>query len=133
MNCILDSSSLLAALRHEPGAAVVRDLLRNPANTCFVHAVNLCEVYYIMRRTDGEASAQAAIQDLLVGIVLREDMDAAFWQDAGRIKADHRRVSLADCFCIALARRLGGELITADHHEFDALVPLGLCPIRFIR
>jgi hypothetical protein len=26
-----------------------------------------------------------------------------------------------------------GEVITADHREFDPLVPLGLCPIRFIR
>ena len=34
---------------------------------------------------------------------------------------------------IALAKQLAGEVVTSDHHEFDALVPLGLCPIRFIR
>jgi predicted nucleic acid-binding protein len=67
------------------------------------------------------------------GLTIMSDLDPPFWQDAGRIKAVHRRVSLADCFGIALARRLGAEFVTADHHEFDALVPLGLCPIRFIR
>lgn len=57
----------------------------------------------------------------------------AFWQDAGRLKAQLMRVSLADCYCLALARRTGGDVPTADHHEFDALVPRGICPIRFIR
>jgi predicted nucleic acid-binding protein len=67
------------------------------------------------------------------GVIVREDMDAAFWQDAARLKAAYRRVSLADCYCLALARRISGEVVTADHHEFDALMPHGICSIRFIR
>lgn len=43
------------------------------------------------------------------------------------------RISIADCFCIALTQRLNGEVVTCDHHEFDAIVPLNLCPIQFIR
>ncbi len=35
-----------------------------------------------------------------------------------------------DCFCIALARALGGEVVSSDDHEFGPLMPLGLCPIR---
>lgn len=130
---VLDTSAMIAFLRNEPGMNEVRLLLRDPGNTCHAHAVNLCEVYYDFIRAVDESAAQAAIQDLAwARVLLREDMDAAFWQDVARTKAPHR-ISLADCFCIALARRLNGELVTSDHQDFDPIVPLGLCPVRFIR
>ena len=43
------------------------------------------------------------------------------------------RGCLADCFCMALARRVDADLVTGEHHEFDPLVPLGLCRFHFIR
>jgi len=55
------------------------------------------------------------------------------WRQAGTLKAIHRRVSLADCFAIALAQTLGATLITADHHEFDALLDKAVREIKFIR
>ena len=55
------------------------------------------------------------------------------WQQAGTLKAIHRRVSLADCFAIDLAQRLGATILTADHHEFDTLLDQSICKIRFIR
>jgi predicted nucleic acid-binding protein len=92
------------------------------------------EVYYDFYRQAGKQGADLAIASVdQAGVILREDMDPAFWEDAGAIKADHRRISIADCFCIALARRVGGEVVTGDHHELDRIVPLGLCPVRFIR
>ena len=59
-------------------------------------------------------------------------MDEELWQDAGRLKADYRRISIADCFCAALANRIGGEVITADR-EYEPLKNDGECKIRFIR
>ena len=41
--------------------------------------------------------------------------------------------TVEDFFAIALAQELGGEVVTADHHEFDSLVLLGIVPITFIR
>ena len=61
------------------------------------------------------------------------DMDEAFWKLIGQLKVSPGKVSLADCFALALAVRAGGTLVTADHHEMDRIVPLGLCPILFIR
>jgi predicted nucleic acid-binding protein len=134
MICVLDSNAMIAYLRDETGADVVEGLLLDPGSTTFAHSINLCEVYYDAVRMSGEADALSALTTLAnLRIIFREDMDAALWQDAGRIKAVHRRVALADCFCIALARRLSAELVTSDHHEFDSLVPLSLCQIRFIR
>ena len=57
----------------------------------------------------------------------------AIWQAAGALKANLRRVSLADCFAIELTRRLHATILTSDHHEFDALVAQSVCDIRFIR
>lgn len=68
-----------------------------------------------------------------LGVVERRDFEMAFWQEAGRLKAVHRRVSLADCCAMALTLRLGGELVTSDHHELDALAVAGICPINFFR
>jgi PIN domain nuclease of toxin-antitoxin system len=134
MNYILDGSALVAYLRDEAGAEIVERLLLDTQNPCFAHAINLCEVFYDYHRTSGEADAQSAVARLLTAsVLLRDDMDTALWQQAGRHKADYRRISIADCFCIALAQRLNGEVVTCDHHEFDAIVPLNLCPIQFIR
>jgi predicted nucleic acid-binding protein len=124
---------MLAYLKGEPGAPLVDALLRNPAEPCYAHAINLCEVYYDFIRRSDERTAREAIADLLAdGVIERKDMSRRFWLRVGQHKA-RGRISLADCFCIALTQHLGGELVTTDHHEFAPLVPLGLCPIRFIR
>jgi predicted DNA-binding protein (UPF0278 family) len=59
-------------------------------------------------------------------------MGRRFLQRVGDHKA-RGRISLPDCFCIALAQELSAEVVTSDHGEFDPLVPLGIVPIKFIR
>lgn len=88
---VLDASAMIAYLRRETGAALVAACLSEPANESYAHSLNLCEVFYDFHRTGGEQVAQQVLGDL------------EFWQAAGRIKAAHRRVSLADCFAIRLA------------------------------
>lgn len=132
MNYILDADPMIAFLNNEQGADVVEDLLTEPGSTCYAHAYNLCEVYYLYYRRGGGALADSAIQDLLdLGIQVRTDLDTAFWKDAGALKGQHA-LALPDAFCVALARRLGGTAVTTDHTEFDPLVPLGYSPILFI-
>lgn len=131
---VMDSSAMIAFPRNETGAATVADLLTDPQNECCAHALNLCEVFYDFARSGGESAAQSAVTGLLnVGVIERRDLDVAFWQQAGRLKAIHRRVSLADCCALALTLRVGGELVTSDHHELDALAAAGVCPINFFR
>lgn len=133
MNAVFDACAMIALLRLEPGALAARQILRANPGQCYAHAVNLLEVYYGFTRVSGMAYAERAVEILTAaGIIIREDMDAGLWKDAGGIKAANR-ISLADVFCLALARRIGGEVITTDHREFDPLVALGLCPIRFLR
>ncbi len=131
---VMDASALIALIKDEPGADVVDGILDNDTNTCFAHAVNLCEAYYDFVRTSSVNRADQLIAGLMrSGLMVRNDMDSAFWQQAGLHKAYVKRVSLADCFCMALADRLNAEVVTADRHEFEAVRNQGLCRVSFIR
>ncbi len=133
MTNVIDASALIAYLRDEEGAEVVEALLLNRNDLCMAHALNLCEVFYDFVRVSDEATALSAISDLeSTGLITRDDIDILFWQAAGILKA-RNRASLADCFAIALAKRVDGIVITSDHHEFDALVSSGVCTATFIR
>jgi PIN domain nuclease of toxin-antitoxin system len=131
---IMDASAMLAFLRDEAGADVIETYLLELGSHSLTHSINLCEVFYDFVRAESEAQAQQAIADLQdIGVSERSDLDAAFWQEAGKLKAVHRRVSLANCLAMALTSRTGGSLVTSDHHELDPLAALGVCPIIFFR
>ena len=133
MSTVIDASALIAFFRDEPGADVVQNVLL-ALEKCYAHALNLCEVYYDFFRASNQDAAESAISDLLgLGLEERMDMDSEFWREVGRLKAVHRRVSLADCCALALARRLRARLVTADRHEFEPILPAGICEIEFIR
>ena len=131
---ILDASAMIAYLRAEPGGDVVRVVLKDPAHQCLAHAINLCEVYYDFYRAEGQTVAGAALRDLeAAGVARREDISPSFCQAAGALKAARRRISLADCFGVTLAKTVSGTLLSADHHEFDSLAASGECTVAFIR
>lgn len=133
MIVVLDACALIAYLRDEKGADIIEELLLDPNYECLVHAVNLCEVYYDFLRSSDEVAAKSAINDVnLIGIVTREDLDSQLWQEAGRYKVSEK-VSLADCFAMALTNRVGAELVTSDHHEFEPIAANGVCSNRFFR
>ena len=113
---------------------VVAEALRDPRIDTHAHVLNLCEVFYDLHRRGGEPAATEAMADLEgLGVEVHEESPSTLWQSAARIKAIHRRVSLADCFAIALAQSLGGTVLTTDHHEFDAIAAAGVCVVEFIR
>ena len=130
---VLDAGPMMALLKSEPGGqAVVKILIDNPGE-CFAHVFNLTEVYYLFFRSGGATAAETAVHTLLTaGVISREDADTAFWKDAAVFKGKHP-LALPDAFCLALAVRLSGTVVTTDHAEFDPLVPLGYCPLLFIR
>ena len=83
---------------------------------------------------DGPEVAANAMKDLdLGGVVEGLNSPLRCGKPFGALKSIHRRVSLSDCFAIALANQLGATVLTADHHEFDELARQGVCSVRFIR
>jgi len=133
MIVILDACAMIAYLRDEAGADVVEQLLLDEETICYAHAINVCELYYDFLRVSDRDTALAAVADLqAMGLLIHEEVESALWQMAGDYKAS-QRLSLADCFALALTNRLGGELVTSDHHEFDTVQTRGLASIRFFR
>jgi predicted nucleic acid-binding protein len=133
LNYVLDACTMIAYIEGEPGQQLVASMLSDSVSTCYAHSINLLEVYYQVSRNSDPPSAENAINSLIAdGVVERSDMSRTFWQRVGDLKSKGR-IALADCFCIALAQELGGEVVTSDHGEFDPLVPLGIVPIKFIR
>ena len=131
---IFDACAVIALLQSEAGAPVVVDLLKAQNHRCIVHAINVCEVYYDLYRRDGEEIADG-VNEILAsyGFELVEDLPSTLWKTAGKLKGAWKRVSLADCFALALALEKSGTVVTTDHHELDLLVEANVCPILFIR
>jgi uncharacterized protein with PIN domain len=131
---IFDACAVIALLDDEAGAEVVETLLAGEGHYCVIHLLNVCEVYYhIYRRADQPRADKLKGVLESYGFEIEESLVPVLWQEASRLKAEWRRVSLADCFALALAIRGGATLVTSDHHELDSVAEAGLCPFRFIR
>ena len=113
---------------------MVVDLLQDGNHRCIVHAINVCEIYYDLYRRDGEEIADG-VKEVLegYGFEIVEEVPSTLWKTAGKLKGAWKRVSLADCFALALALEESGTLVTSDHHELDPLAQASVCPIHFIR
>jgi PIN domain nuclease of toxin-antitoxin system len=135
MRYVLDACAIISLIRKEEGCIQVRQALEAEENICLVHALNLCEVYYDCLRCYGVSQTESLLSNLNeAGLVIRDDMDIDFWKAAGAIKA-RGRISLADCFAVALSAREDAYLLTSDHHEFEPLLATPGFPVKvqFIR
>jgi uncharacterized protein with PIN domain len=130
---VFDACAVVALLQAEAGASVVRDLL-DANSRCLLHALNACEIYYDLYRRSGVEIADG-LREVLAGygFELIEDMPFALWKTAGKLKGAWKRVSLADCFAVALTLETSATLVTTDHRELDPLAQASVCPIRFLR
>ena len=134
MKVILDACAVIALVKNEAGADVVEDFLLNSECDCMIHNINLCEVYYGFLRTDGEEFTKRIISRLeQANVTFCADLTIDFWQQVAKYKANIKRISLADCFALALAVREDGILVTSDRKEFEPVAPLNICQINFIR
>lgn len=116
VSVVLDSYALLAYLRDEAGAEKIQALLalaEKHGRNVLMSEVNYAEVQYMIRRKHGnEAWAQIAalLPNLPVSFVPAErelsDLAANF-------KTRHK-MSLADAYAAALAKKSKAELITGD-------------------
>jgi PIN domain nuclease of toxin-antitoxin system len=108
---VLDASALLAFVKDEAGADAVTSAL---AGQAVIGAVNLAEVVTKLA-DDGwtEAGARATIAACGTDTVSFDEETA---YEAGLLRAAtrHLGLSLGDRACLALARRLGAPVLTAD-------------------
>lgn len=130
---IIDAGPMIAFLNGEPGRPIMEQILIDNPGECYAHFMNLFEVYYIFLRRGGVKAAEAAMQTLTgVGIQTCYDHDETFWKEAATLKA-WNNMSPPDGFCLALAKRMNGTVVTTDHGELDKMVVVNYAPILFIR
>lgn len=119
---VLDAHALMAYLEKESGYEKVRDIFTAAVEkdrNLLMTAVNWGEVYYIVAKEyDYHKADEMAlmIQGLPIDIV-PVDMELA--KEAAMLKSSYK-MSYADCFAAALAKKRKAELITGDK-EFKAV------------
>ena len=122
--CVLDACALIAFTYKEEGADIVKALLINAEKgdvEVYMNKVNLFEVYYNARRSEGLEKADAfytMIQKMPI-MVINGISDEVLYE-AGRIKSTYK-VSLADSIALGEASVLQASIYTSDHHEFDTI------------
>jgi ribonuclease VapC len=122
MSHVVDASALLAVLLHEPGADKAGRLLEGS----IIGAVNLAEVAAGLR---GDGNDDAHIREIIDRIELPiAPADAELALDAGLLRGttDAFGLSLGDRFCLALGRRTGAPVLTADRVWAEVAPQLGI-------
>lgn len=111
MTAVLDSWAVLRYLENsEPAASVVADLF--DTERPLMSWINLGEVHYVVRRSNGEHDAMETVRDLRDVLDVRLP-DERLVLDAARLKADHP-MAYADAFGAALSISEGATLWTGD-------------------
>lgn len=123
---------MLAHLREEPGANVVAEAI---AGGAVISTVNLAEVFSHSadRGADpAELAAKLTQSGLLDGAITVEPFTTADAIDVARLRPLTRDagLSLGDRACLALARRLGAPVLTADTAWQGVAHGVELHPIR---
>lgn len=110
MTAVLDASALLAFLRREPGAERVSSFLDGAC----ISAVNLSEVLATTLRDGGDPKGALEIA-VSLGIAFHS-FDADQANAAAELLPATRPLGLSfgDRACLALGRKLGARVITAD-------------------
>jgi PIN domain nuclease of toxin-antitoxin system len=129
---VLDACALVALLKNESGADRVVEFYAKAKNgevQIMMNRVNLLEVYYGFYRDGGKDYADKIIGEVERSLIRVSEFDKALFSEAGRLKSTYK-ISLADSIALAQALVSGDGLLTADHHEFDAME--GHEPIRFL-
>jgi PIN domain nuclease of toxin-antitoxin system len=113
---VLDASALLAYLQDEQGAQPVAEAIARGATIC---AVNLAEVFSRVADRGGDAlglSEELIGQGLLGRAVTVQPFTVVDAVEVARLRpmTRHLGLSLGDRACLALAKRLAVDVLTAD-------------------
>lgn len=122
MVAILDASAIIALLKGERGASKVAGVVANSMVGIFNHAEVVSHFIHL-------GAPIEEIREMLGALpytVAAADETLAW--EAGLLRATTRAagLSLGDCFCLALAKRLGVPAYTADRAWKDVATDAGI-------
>lgn len=133
MSHVLDACAVIAFLRDEEGAETVEAMLEN--NECFIHSINLYEVYKdVLLNGRATEDARAIIDDLSPVLGRLAHCSDDEMRRAAEIKVRYRgqRLAIPDAIGVAAAEHRRWIFVTSDHAELDRLESDGF-PVAFFR
>lgn len=113
---VLDSWSIMAFLEGESAGERVEEVIANAHDNSIpllVTVVNAAEVWYIFARESSAEEADQSIAELRQLGIEFVDADWELSLEAAKFKARHK-MSLADCYAGALAKKNKADLVTGD-------------------
>lgn len=113
-NIVLDSYAVMSYLKNEKGCDLVESYLKSDYELpVFISSVNFGEVYYSCINQFGIDHAENMKKWFLNTDIKICDLDLNLVIEAAKYKSKGN-ISYADCFALALAKQLGGKLLTGD-------------------
>ena len=113
---VLDSYALIAYFEDEAGAdrvaRLLRQLIQGKAKG-YMSVVNWGEVYYNTMKEEGVAEAEKVILQLDKFPIQMVEVNRDLAYEAAKLKGKYR-IAYADCFAVALSRKLNATLVTGD-------------------
>jgi ribonuclease VapC len=125
---VLDAWSVMAYLEDEPAGKKVADIIAGAHEQripMMMTVINVGEVWYIIAREVSTAEAEKAVEELRNLGIRFIDADWNLAREAAEFKAGCK-MSFADCFAAALAKRHQAQLVTGDpeFRQVEAVVPI---------
>jgi len=100
----LDTSAMIELMFSTPTGLELKEALRNGSVEAYTTELHIAELRYILCRRLGSTESNERVDKLLAsGYITTEDTSPLIL-DASAYKCE-RAISLADCFCLALAHR----------------------------
>jgi len=112
----LDTSALIELVFSTPQGARLRQGLKQGLIEAYTSELSIAELRYVLCRKLGLAESGDRVEKLLAsGYINVEDLSTLI-VDASRHKCE-RAISLADCFCIALAEKTFSKALFAEREK----------------
>ncbi|MGB9727725.1 MAG: PIN domain-containing protein, partial [Nitrososphaeria archaeon] len=111
-----DTSTLLELVYGTEKGVKLKDAIKSEKIYCNISELTFTELKYVLCRKIGEDSARDRVKNLIASgyIILHEDTKLVDYAAAYKCE---RRISIADCFTLALAKKIGAPAIFAKKEE----------------
>jgi len=113
---VMDSWAAIAFLEDETSAQQVGDIIASANEQgipLYMTAVNLGETWYISARKWSDVDADQAVVEIIHAGIQTISADWEISRSAAVYKSKHK-MSYADCFSAALAKKFKADLVTGD-------------------
>lgn len=112
----LDTSALIELVYSTPAGSRLREKLIQGFVEAFTTELNIAELRYVLCRKLGLKESSVRVDKLLAsGYIAVEDFSALI-AEASELKCQ-RAISLADCFCLALAQKTSSKAVFASREK----------------